>query len=104
MILLGSSQSINTLKRRLCMIIGVESLNGMFEQDDNTNLCTYGGKCHNCGSDVEVVITRTAGGYGLHRGVLYEPNPENFVVLCSDCYEKSGKPICVDLRSSSLSS
>ena len=73
------------------MIIKVESLDRMFEQIHSSNHCNYRGRCHNCGCDVEVEITKIAGGYGLLGGVLFEPNPKNFLILCADCYEKSGK-------------
>lgn len=52
--------------------------------------CCYSGKCHNCGYDTEVSITKTIDGYGLLGGVLYEHSPENILVLCCVCYEKNG--------------
>jgi hypothetical protein len=83
------------------MIIGVESLDKMFARNDAASHCTYEGKCYSCGCDVEVEITKTSGGYGLQGGALYEPNPQNLLVLCKDCYEGSGVPVSVHLRSSS---
>lgn len=73
------------------MIIKVESLDRMFAQINNSNHRNYRGRCHNCRCDVEVEITKTAGGYGLLGGVLFEADPQNFLILCADCYEKSGK-------------
>jgi hypothetical protein len=75
------------------MIIGIESLDGMFGQVNNASHCTYEGKCHNCGCDAQVEITKTSGGYGLQGGVLCETNPQKLLILCSVCYEKFGKPI-----------
>jgi hypothetical protein len=70
------------------MTIEVESLNKMFERhNNNANHRSYGNKCCTCGCDAEVVITKTAGGYGFQGGVLYEPDPQNFLILCGDCYK-----------------
>jgi hypothetical protein len=74
------------------MIIKIESLIRIFEKNYNSSHCSYGGKCHNCGCNVEVEITKTAGGYGLQGGVIFETYPEHLVILCGECYKKSGKP------------
>ena len=83
------------------MVIGIESLDRMFEQNNDANHSKYGGRCHNCGCDVEVEITKTAGGYGLQGGVLFEAVQHNFLILCADCYEKSGRQIHDPLYSTS---
>jgi hypothetical protein len=74
------------------MIIGAESLNRIFERYNNANAFRYEGKCHKCDCDTKVEITKTAGGYGLQGGVLYESNMQNFLILCSGCFRKNGNP------------
>ena len=74
------------------MLITVESLDRIFERHNTTNNINYKGKCHNCGCDVEVEITKTSGGYGLQGGVLYGSNPENLIFQCCDCHVKTGVP------------
>jgi hypothetical protein len=77
------------------LLITVESLDRIFERHNTTNIINYKGKCHNCGCDVEVEITKTSGGCGLQGGVLYGSNPENLIFQCCDyeigdgnCYDK----------------
>jgi hypothetical protein len=52
--------------------------------------CCYSGKCHNCGHDTWVSITRTKDGFGLLGGILYEHSPEDILFLCDACYGKHG--------------
>ena len=74
------------------MIIKVESLDRIFEQHNTANHFSYQGKCHNCGCNVEVEITKTSCGYGLQGGVLCESNPEDILVCCLDCHQKDLVP------------
>ena len=71
------------------LIIGVESLEKLFEQNSNPEQYNFHCNCHHCGCSVEVEITKTSVGYGMSGGVLYETNPQNFLGLCVDCYEKT---------------
>ena len=75
------------------MIIKVESLDSMFERSMPSKHLSYEGTCHNCCCDVEVEIAKTSGGYGLLGGVLYEPDPDNIIIVCDHCYEKDAYPI-----------
>ena len=75
------------------MIIKVESLDSMFEQSMPSKHLSYEGTCHNCGHNVEIEIAKTAGGYGLLGGVLYEPEPDNIILICDRCHEKNAYPI-----------
>ena len=75
-------------------VIGIGSLNKMFEQSKDLECCTHRGNCHLCGCLLEIQIVKTSGGYGLLGGVLYEPDPEKYVGLCIDCYERFGKRKC----------
>lgn len=72
-------------------IIGIESLNKLFERNNNPNTFTFRGKCQTCGISTKIEISKTSGGYGLLGGVLYESDPENHIALCARCYEKYGK-------------
>ena len=73
------------------MFVGIETLNRIAEANHKATHFSYGCKCHNCGYDFDIEITKTSGGYGLLGGVLYEPNPQNLVALCLACYLKSGE-------------
>jgi hypothetical protein len=72
------------------MIVAIETLNKLAERHNNADHFTYGCKCHKCGCDVDIMITRTSGGYGLLGGVLYEPDPENLLAFCEVCYLNYG--------------
>lgn len=73
------------------MFVGIETLNRIAESNNNATHFSYGCKCHNCGCDFDIKITKTSGGYGLLGGVLYEPKLQNLLALCLDCYLKSGE-------------
>ena len=72
-------------------IITLESLNRLFEQNNNPATYSYQGRCDSCGSPVKLRIKKTSGGYGLLGGILYEPYPENYFVLCVECLEENKK-------------
>jgi hypothetical protein len=72
------------------VIISIESIIGMFENNNDPNQCVYRGQCRDCGGEVEITITKTSGGYGLDGGILYEQNPKGVWALCDDCFVKSG--------------
>ena len=68
------------------LVICFESLKKMFENNSNPKHCQFKGKCHCCGCDVEVKITRTSGGYGFSGGALCEPKLQKISLLCFNCY------------------
>ena len=68
------------------MVIGIKSLNKLFEKNNNPKHCHFKGRCHSCGCDVEVKITRTSGGYGFSGGALCEPKQQKISLLCFSCY------------------
>ncbi len=72
------------------MIVNIESLKKIFEHNKNPRHLCYEGPCYHCGSDVKIQIDKTNAGYGLLGGVLYEPNPQDFLVCCDHCYKKLG--------------
>jgi hypothetical protein len=43
----------------------------------------YEGTCRSCGYDVKIHITRTSGGYGFQKGVLYEQQQGPFLIECT---------------------
>ena len=79
-----------TAFRNINKIVGVDSLNRMFEQNDNPNQFSYQDRCHQCGCVVKIKITKTSGGYGLQGGALCETDAQIFFVLCPNCYEEPG--------------
>ena len=73
------------------MIIAAESLNKMFERSNSPHgFIRYEGNCRNCNCDTKVEISKTAGGYGLQGGVLYESDTQNFLIQCKGCFNKNG--------------
>jgi len=75
------------------VIIKVETLNGMFERNNNAGYFCIEGKCNHCECNAKVEITRTSGGYGLQGGVLYESNTRKSPILCSKCFHKMARKI-----------
>ena len=75
------------------MIVNIESLDKIFEHNHNARRLCYEGSCYNCGFDVKIKIDKTKAGYGFLGGVLYEPNPQEFLVCCDHCYKKLGTQI-----------
>lgn len=71
------------------MIIRIESLNSLFEKNNNKTQLNFKGRCHSCGCYVEVKISKTSGGYGFNGGTLCEPRQNKILVLCLICYESS---------------
>ena len=72
-------------------LIGVKSLDQLFEQNNwgsNHNIQVV---CEHCGCDVEIKITKTSVGYGIQGGALYESNSEKFCLSCPNCYQKHGE-------------
>lgn len=74
-------------------MIKVDSINEIFERHNDAYHYHYNGMCHNCRCSVDIKINKTSGGYGLNGGILYESNPDKFLVQCLDCHEKIGIPI-----------
>ena len=72
-------------------IITIDSLNWMFGQRKNPKTVKYESKCHNCGCDVKIEISKTSGGYGFLGGVLYETDADDYYAICSVCYKKQSK-------------
>lgn len=70
-------------------MIKIESLNCMWNQFKIAHHFKYIGKCSNCGSDVQIEITKTSGGYGFLGGVFCESYSKAPIALCEDCYKKS---------------
>ena len=71
------------------MIIKVETLNRIFEVNNNAGYLCIEGKCNHCQCDTKVEISRTTGGYGLQGGVLYQSNARKSTILCSKCFNKT---------------
>ena len=82
-----------TAFRSIHKLVGVDSLDRMFEQNNNPDHFSYQDKCHHCGCVAQVNITKTSGGSGFQGGALYETDAQNYFVLCLNCYEELGKPV-----------
>ena len=65
--------------------ITLDTLNKIFERNENSTTYTCEDKCDRCGCHVSVKIEKTSGGYGLLGGILCESDPGNYLVLCVGC-------------------
>jgi|GEM_PF-957161 len=70
------------------MLLRLDTLNKLFAGHSSTSPIRSRGICRDCGGEVEIKICRTAGGFGLQGGVLYEPEPKKFIAKCKECYQK----------------
>ena len=71
------------------MIIGIESLDSLFEKNNNPPHLNFKGKCRSCGCNVEIKITKTSQGYGLNGGALSEIGKQKVLVQCPSCYNRT---------------
>lgn len=65
-------------------LIDLERLNKIF--GDGTNNKQFDVKCSCRGCDVQIIITRTSGGFGFQGGVLYETDTGQYLAKCTHCY------------------
>ncbi len=69
----------------------IEILRKMFEANHGKSTVKLKEKCSDCGSEVIVKITSTAGGFGLQGGVLFKGEAESTFVKCPECYKNNPK-------------
>jgi len=65
----------------------IEILRKIFEANPEKSTIVLKGKCSDCGCEVIVNITSTAGGFGLQGGALFKSSPDEHLVKCPDCYK-----------------
>ena len=76
----------------------IEILRKIFEADPGESTIELKDKCSDCGCEVIVKITSTAGGYGLQGGALFKFSPGAYFVKCTDCCEVNEKINDVKLK------
>ena len=67
-------------------LVGTEKLNELFLKKENTNHYYYRNQCNHCGCGIEIIITKTSGGYGLEGGAICYNILQKFYGICTDCY------------------
>ena len=73
-------------------LVGTEKLNELFLKNKNTIPYYYRDQCHHCGCGIEVLITKTSGGYGLDGGAICYNNLQKIYGICTDCYVEVVNP------------
>jgi hypothetical protein len=63
----------------------IEILRKIFEAHPGKSTIELKDKCSDCGREIIVSITSTAGGFGLQGGVLFKGEAESIFVKCPDC-------------------
>ncbi len=69
----------------------IEILRKIFEADPGKTTIELKDKCSDCGCEIIVNITSTAGGFGLQGGALFKSSPDEYFVKCPDCYTEGEK-------------
>ena len=64
----------------------IDVLRKIFEANPEKSTITINGKCSNCERKVIIEIRRTSGGYGLLGGIFVKCSPENYSIICPECY------------------
>ena len=69
-------------------LVRKEKLNELFLKNKDKIHFYYRNQCQHCGCGIEVIITKTSGGYGLEGGAICQNNLQKFFGICTDCYEE----------------
>ena len=77
-----SNTKYNPLQKRL---------GKLFKDNPEKSTIVLKEKCSDCGDLTIIEITRTARGYGLRGGALFESSNDKFIAKCLNCYEKHFK-------------
>ena len=67
----------------------IEILKKLFEANPEKSTIVLNGKCSDCGCETIIEITPTSGGFGLKGGALIKYSPEDYLVMCHDCYQSN---------------
>ena len=69
----------------------IKILKEMFEANPGKSTIQVKGKCSDCGREITISITSTAGGFGLQGGALYKCAPDAYSAKCWECYKTNPK-------------
>ncbi|MBW2605794.1 MAG: hypothetical protein JRE28_16045 [Deltaproteobacteria bacterium] len=69
----------------------IEILRKIFADNPGKSTIEIKKNCSDCGREIIVKITSTAGGYGLQGGVFIQCSPDAYVAACPDCYNANSK-------------
>ncbi len=69
----------------------INILRKIFEGKTEKSTIEVKDKCSDCGCEIIVKITSTAGGFGLQGGVLFKGEAESTFVKCPECYKNNPK-------------
>jgi len=69
----------------------IKVLKKMFEANSGKSTIQIKGKCSDCGREIIISITSTAGGFGLQGGTLYKCSPNVYLAKFTECYKTNPK-------------
>jgi len=69
----------------------IEILRKIFEANHGKSTIELKEKCSDCGSEITISITSTAGGFGLQGGSLYKCSADGYSATCPECYKNNPK-------------
>ena len=74
-------------------LIGLNTLNQMFENSADKAQLLFNGLCQSCGHDVTIEIHHHSAGFGFLGGVLYEQGLDQLIAKCEKCYQVNNNPV-----------
>ncbi|RZB33525.1 MAG: hypothetical protein SRB2_03954 [Desulfobacteraceae bacterium Eth-SRB2] len=69
----------------------IKILRKMFEANPGKTTIELKDKCSECGEEIIISITSTAGGFGLKGGSLFKCSPDAYLAQCPECYKNNPK-------------
>jgi len=69
----------------------INILRKIFEANPGKSTIEVKDKCSDCGCEIIVDITSTAGGFGLQGGALFKCSPDTYLAKCEDCCNLNAK-------------
>ena len=69
----------------------IKILRKMFEADPGKSTIQVKHNCSDCGREILISITSTAGGFGLDGGFLFKESVDAYLAQCPECYKNNPK-------------
>ena len=73
-------------------LVGVGKLNKLFLKNKNFIHYNYRAQCQHCGCRIDVIVTKTPGGYGMKGGAICQNSLQGIYGICTDCYKELVNP------------
>ena len=69
----------------------INILRKIFEANPGKSTIQVKHNCSDCGREIIISITSTAGGFGLQSGALFKCSPDAYLAKCPECYKNNPK-------------